>query len=996
MKDLSCLNLFNLSFSFKLIKTLIVYYKKFKEDTIGRMIRIKDIKRIGIIGFILFFSINLIQAADILGVVKDSEDLPLPGASVTLKALPDSVLVSYTTADENGDFNLKNIKVGKYEVSLSFTGMNKFTKPLDIDEKIETLNLGVIKLSENAILLDEAIVKGVRAAVVAKQDTIEFNADSFHTSPNATVDQLLKKLPGVEVGSDGSITSNGKTISKILVDGKEFFADDPQMATKNLPSNMVDKVQVIDRKSDLARLTGIDDGEEETVINLKVKKDMNNGWFGNISAGYGIDDKYNGSFIVNNFHNGNQITLLGGLNNINENGFTDRGRNRFRQFGGSGGITTAQRLGLNFNVGNEEIFRIGGNILYSHSDTKRTQKSATQYLFPDSVSYQDAGSYSNDKGHNLNVDLRLQWNINENNTLDFRPRFSMNFRDSEKSDSSILRAGDPLRSLVNENNNFQNNQGRSYETTGNLIFNHKFSSKPGRSFSVNLQYSFSKTRQRALTWSNIIYYLLHDDDEELYRFLDNKNFANSVEGRLTWTEPIGDVSKGNFMTFAYRTKYQWNNANAFTYNLPLNEDMEYLFDLDFKGLPEGAIFEPDLSNSFRNRFFTQELQVGYKKVSKTLNLEAGLLFSPSSSKSTDLINSARNIPTRWVWNISPFANVRVKFDGNSSMRANYRARTTQPSISQLQPVPDVSNPLNITYGNPELKPTFTQNIGVNFSNFNAEHQRSVMLMVNASFSLNSIVARTITNSETGGRTTTYSNVNGNTNVMFMGMYTGPFSNTKWRFNTRLNSRYSSTPGYINGDFNRSDNISLSPSAGLTFSSDIFQASVNPNYTFNTIINSLPQQNNRRTHSYGFSADASLFLPFGLDISTDLNFSANSGYTTGYNINQWLWNAQLSYSFLSDKSLTFSVRAYDILHQKKNISRSVTANAIVDTEYNDLTRYVLFSLTWNFNSLKKKNKGPTGEEEMFQGPPPGVGPGGPPMGPPPGGGPGSRSGGGRPF
>ncbi|MCH5240634.1 MAG: TonB-dependent receptor [Muribaculaceae bacterium] len=927
--------------------------------------------------FICLFPV-LSFAADITGKIIDSENSPLPGASLLLTALPDSTRVDLKVSDIDGNFSIKNIKTGKYALSVTMTGMEPVVKYLSINKPDETLNLGNLKLSENAILLNEAIVTGVRAAVVAKQDTIEFNADSFHTSPNSSVDQLLKKLPGVEVGQDGSITSNGKTISKILVNGKEFFADDPQMASKNLPANMVDKVQVIDRKSDLARLTGIDDGEEETVINLKVKKDMNNGWFGNVSAGYGIQDKYNGSFVINNFHEGNQITILGGLNNINENGFSDRGRGRFRDFGGSGGITEAQRLGLNFNVGNEEIFRVGGNVLYSHSKTVRTQKSATQYLFPDSVSYQNSASKNVDRGHNLNVDLRLQWNINENNVLDFRPRFSMNFRDTEKNDSSFLRAGDSSRSPVNENLNFQNNKGKSFETSGNLIFNHKFAEKPGRALSLNVQYSFSSTIQKGLTWSNIQYFLLNDMDEELYRYLDNKNYSNSVEGRVTWTEPLGNPLRGNFLTFSYRTRYQWNNADQLTYNLldpefgvlPSTPDYRYLPDFADFHLPQGLPIDSTLSNSFRNKFFTQELQVGYKKVSKTLNLEAGLLFSPSSSSSHDLINNARDIPTRWVWNVAPFANIRVKFANGSSIRANYRARTSQPSMSQLQPVADVSDPLNIKIGNPELKPTFTQSIRLNFNHYDADRQQSFMLMVNASYALNTIVSRTTTNSETGGRVTTYSNVNGNTNLMFMGMYTGPFSNKKWRFNARLNTRYASTPGYINGDFNRSDNITLSPSAGITFSSDIFQISVNPNYSLSSIHNSLPDQVNRRTQSYGFWADASLYLPFGLDISTDLNFAANSGYTSGYNINQWLWNAQLSYSFLADKSLTFSVKAYDILHQKKNISRSVSANAIVDNEYNDLTRYFLFSLTWSFNSLKKKNKGPDGEAEMFMGPPPG--------------------------
>lgn len=921
---------------------------------------------------LLFLSVAGISswAASVKGRVADAEGEPLPGSAIQIIALPDTVRAGYQIAAENGDFLFQGLKPGKYVLVASMTGMEDIGKNINISDSAQSIDLGEITLSENAVTLNEAIVTAIKAAVVAKQDTIEFNAGSFHTAPNATVNDLLKKLPGVEVGSDGSITSNGKTITKILVDGKEFFGDDPQMATKNLPSNMVDKVQVVDRKSDLARLTGVDDGEEETVINLTVKKDMNNGWFGNVSAGYGTDDRYQGSFVVNNFNNGNQITILGGLNNINENGFTDRGRGRFRDFGGNGGISVAQRLGLNFNVGKDEILRVGGNILYSHTDRKSTRSSATQYLFPDSVSTQDAGSATRDRGHNINSDFRLQWNIDENNTLEFRPRLSLNFRDSELNDSSLLRAGDTDRTRVNRNINAKNNHGNSIETSGNLIFNHKFPSHPGRSLSVNAIYNFSNTREKATTWNDIEYYLLQDDSEELYRFLDTRTWSNSTEARLTWTEPLGDAAKGNFLNIAYKINYRWNNADKLTYNLDLPETADGFIPPEFSEAPALASFDPDLSNRFRNKFFSQELQVGYKKVSKTINLDAGILFAPSSSKSEDLINNARNIPERWVWNVSPYASLRWKFGERSSMRAHYRARTSQPSMTQLQPVADVSDPMNIVVGNPELKPTFTQNIGLHFNDYRSESQQSVFAAINASFAVNSVVSRTITDSETGGRTTTYSNVNGNFNIFGMGMITRPFRNRKWRFNVRMGARYASTPGYINGDFNRTGNLNLSPSAGLTFSSDIFQISLNPNYSYMGVSNTLPQQRNRSTHSYGFNSDASLYLPFGVELTTDLAFSSSSGYSQGYNADQWLWNAQLSYSFLADKSMTLSVRAYDILGQKKNISRSVGANTIVDSRFNDLTRYVMFGLTWNFNTLKKKNKGADGESDLMMPPPDG--------------------------
>jgi len=943
------------------------------------------------------------MAATLRGRIVDSAKEPLPGTSVRIIAFPDTVQKGYVMAADDGSFRFDRLDKGNYALLLEMVGMDDVARNVEIPDSAADINLGDIEMSENSVTLNEAVVTAVRAAVVAKQDTIEFNAGSFHTAPNAMVEDLLKKLPGVEVGSDGSITSGGKTISKILVDGKEFFSDDPKMATKNLPSDIVEKVQVVDRKSDTARLTGVDDGEEETVINLTVKKGMNNGWFGSVGGGYGTDGRYQGSFNVSRFSNGNQITLLGGGNNINELGFTDSGRGRFRDFGGNNGINTSQNIGLNFNVGNEEKFRIGGNVMYTHSDRDSRQRSNIQNLFPDSTSYQSGGNTTHDKGHNLRADFRMRWNIDDYNVIDFRPRFSFNSRSSTLSDSTKLRSGAEDGPLVNSNKSARYNKGTSYQVNGNLIFNHKFASRPGRSFSVQFRYEFSNTRQHSTSWNDIQYYLMKeiddtDDDtsETLYRYINQRQWSNSIEGRLTWTEPLGDPSQGHFLNIAYRAKYSFNNSDKFTYNLPLPDVTESFFPSPFTSVPSGAVEDLDLSNRFRNDFMTQELQVGYKRSTKKLNLDAGLLFSPSSSKSEDLINSARNIPTYWVWNVAPYARMRYRISKTSSVMAHYRARTSAPSLTAMQPVADVSDPLNITIGNPDLKPTFTQSLGGHFNSYNADDQRSVMAVLNASFSLNNVVSRTITDPTTGGRTTTYTNSNGNWNVFGMGMVNQPFHNRHWRFNARLGVNYSSNAGYIDGDFNRSGNLRLNPTAGLTYSCDIFQMTVNPTYSFNMATNSLPRQRNQYTHAYGFDANAELDLPFGLGVSSDLSFSSSSGYSRGFNTTQWLWNAQLSYSVLHDKSLTFSIKAYDILGQKKNVSRSISANMISDMEYNDLTRYVMFGITWKFNTLKKKTTNTRGmdgdvppppNEDGAPGPHPGGTRGG--MGGPPPGGFGSR-------
>lgn len=945
-------------------------------------------------------------AAVVKGTVSDTSGETLPGATVTIRTLPDSLRAGGVMTDFDGQFEYSGLKPGQYNVTFSMTGLEDLPINFDIHSDNDTITFDNVKLAENSVLLNEVTITAIRPAVVAKEDTLEFNAGSFHTSPNATVEDLLKKLPGVEVGSDGSLSSQGKTITKILVNGREFFNDDTQAATKNLTADMVEKVQVIDKKSDLAILTGVDDGEEETVINLTIKKDMDDGWFGTVKGGYGTSGRYEGSVNASYFHNGNQVSIIGGGNNINELGFGDMGRSRFRDFGGNGGITTSQRLGVNFNVGNEDIFRVGGNVFYTHSERDSRQRSETQYLFPDSVSYQNSGNRTLDRGHNIRGDFRMQWNIDSENTIDFRPRVTLNYRDSELNDSSVLRYGERADERVNSNLNKQNNNGLSYQVDGDLIYNHKFSSHPGRSMSAQFKYSFSNTRQRGTTWSDIEYYLMQDDSEELLRYIDNHQWSSTLSGRLTWTEPLR-LEGGHFLTVAYNISYKFNNADKLTYGLPLDlyDGSGYL--PEFSSAPAGAEYKDSLSNRFRNRFFSQELQVGYKKVGKALNLEAGLLFSPSSSSSEDLINNARNIPTRWVWNVGPYARLRYKFGMRGSVNVNYRARTSQPSLTQLQPVDDVSDPLHIIRGNPELKPTFTQSLNVRFSNYHVERQQSVSAMLSASYSLNTIVNRTVTDPLTGVRTTTYANANGNLNLRGMFMLNQPLPNRKWRVNGRLMASYSNIPGYINGDYNRSGNLVLRPTAGVTFSSDIFQVTLNPAYSFNMATNSLPDQANRYVHSYGFTGDASLYLPFGLEISTDIDYSYSTGYTRGFNSRQALWNAQASYSVLADKSLTFSVRVYDILGQRQNITRTVSANMITDSEHNDLTRYFMVGVAWRFNSFKKGSA--TNSEGHFddgmppQGPPPGMmGPG--EGGPPPGMG-GSRSGGpgmgpggmgGRPF
>lgn len=916
---------------------------------------------------ILALSVTNVMAYSIKGKILDENSEPMMQASVRVLK-PDSSLVKGVLTGENGTFVLSGLKSGNYIVETSFVGYDNQCRDVRIAKT--DVNLDPIIMQAGALMLREAEVVGVRTPVKVMQDTVEYNADAYRTQPNAVVEDLLKRLPGVEVDSEGKITANGKSVSKILVDGKEFFADDPTVASRNLPVNMVDKLQVVDRKSDLARITGVDDGEEETVINLTVKKGMNNGWFGNAEAGYGTDDRYKANFIVNRFWNGNQLTLLGNFNNVNELGFNDGMSGRFRRFGGDNGITTSQSVGMNFNIGHEEIFRVGGNLMYSHTDRDTRTSSARTYIFPDSSSYFDSEKYSRDKGHNVRAYFRIQWNPDSMNTFEFRPRFNFSHNDSWSNSGSLTRNG--LLENVTQSRNEQQSLGKSYEFGGRLIYNHKFRSRPGRSFSVFANYSFSDTREKSDNYSWNKFFLLGDSIDIMDQWTDNHTWNNNISARVSWTEPLGNVRNGNFLTFAYRFQYRWNNADKLTYDHAV--DWPDGFGGDPVIDPE-LRFNADLSNQFRNDYMSQDIRMGFKHVSKSSSVDVGLSLVPQTSKSKNLLNDAKSIPSRNVFNFAPYLRYRYKMGKSRSLNLDYMGRSSQPSMTQLQPVADMSDPLRIVIGNPDLKPSFSHNVRFRFQDFNADAQRSIMAMVDGTLNQNSIVSKTTYNDQTGGQTTTYENVGGVWNIRGMNMLSMPLRNRQFMFNNFVMVNYSTAVSFNNGERNRSGSLFLREQPGISWRPDNIELELRPFYSLQTVNYSLPTTSGRTVHSYGGNFSGTYNAPFGLSVGTDLEYSATSGYSQGYDSKQWMWNATLSYSFLRGRAMTLSLKAYDLLQQKSNIRRNVTANYTDDTRYNSLTRYFMLSVSYKFNTFGSGNQ--PKDRNRFQG-----GHDGPP-GPPPG-------------
>ena len=525
---------------------------------------------------------------------------------------------------------------------------------------------------------------------------------------------------------------------------------------------------------------------------------------------------------------------------------------------------------------------------------------------------------------------------------------------------------------------------------------------------------------------------LKDEEETIDQVYDNLRKTNRINGRLSWTEPLGDVKKAQFLTLSYSANYNVTKANKSVYDITrygneimpvpqvtrndimmgivLNPTMRAMINNTYGAyaLQDGAllseiidvelgdeldrVFNENLSNDFRNQFFNQDFQIGYQKVTKAMNLNVGFSVNSAMSKSTDLINSARNIPARWAWSVAPFARIRYKFTKTRNLAFDYRLRSSQPSIAQLQPVADESNPLNIVIGNPDLKPTFNHRINLRFSDFNQDNQRSLMAMMNVNVQQNSIISTIINDPTTGGQTTTYTNINGVWDAMAMNMVSFPFSASKaWYFTSNIFARLSHDKGYTDNQLNSSTGFNLNIAPGLAYRTALFDLELRPRYGYQLTHNSMQTSRNRNVHTWGAMFNGTYSAPFGLVISTDLNFSTSTGYSAGYNTSQWIWNGSIAYQFLKNKEASVQISVYDILGQQKNISRTQTASYIQDAIYNSLGRYGMLTFTYRFSTFTKGQE-PEDKNNQFRGPggpPPGAG-GRPPSGPPPGG-----FGGGRP-
>lgn len=912
-------------------------------------------------------------------VVEQGSDTPIEQATVRLLNVKDSAMVRGVVSARNGSFTLKNVKKGSYLLHITFIGYDPLYQPLQITGKKNPVNVGKLELSDGAIELGEAVVIGKAPEVTVRNDTVEYNADSYKVTEGSVLEDLLKKMPGVEVDSEGKITVNGKEVKKVMVDGKEFFSDDPKVASKNLPAKMIDKLQVLDKKSDMAQMTGFDDGEEETVINLTVKPGMKQGWFGNAYGGYGSKDRYEGNAMVNRFVNNDQITFMGGTNNTNNMGFSDLASTMFSGMGGGGGrrggfgagsgITSSGNAGLNFSKEfKPDKLTLGGNTRYSHSDNDARSKSDRQNILPgDSSSYDNSEAMSRTKSDNFGVDFRLEWKPDTMTQLIFRPSFSLSHSMNDNfSDATTL---DNERDTVNTNKSSNYSESNGYNLNASIDFSRKLNNK-GRVFSATLSGGNSDSYSDGMNRSDIVYFNQTDalknsiiDQRSRY---DNKGF--NYRAYVSWVEPIGH---NNFIQATYSISQRKQEALKNVYN----QDADGIYQ-DADGIYN--VLDSAYNQSYRNNFISQRASLSFKSQRAKFNYTIGLNLDPSYSSSENFVgDTTLSKITRKVVNLSPMAQFNYMFDKRTNLRIMYNGRTSQPSMTQLQPVADISDPTNITIGNPDLNPRYTNNVFIRFQQFTPEKQRAFMIMANGSYIINDIVSYTSYNQETGVKTTTYKNVNGNYSGNVRMMLNTPLKNKKFSINSMTMASFANSNGYINEEKNTNRNLILSERGGIDFRSSYLDLGVNGNIRYNATSNSLQKENNQNTFNYGAGGYTTIYLPLNFKIESDVNWSTNSGYGDGFKQNEVLWNASASKSFLKNNQGTLRFKIYDILQQRSNISRSVTASYIQDSEYNTLGSYFMVHFIYRFSIFKGgasasdvKTPGRSGRGRGPMGPPPG--------------------------
>ncbi len=916
----------------------------------------------------------------ISGQLLDSDQKePMIQATVQLFLAQDSVFVGGTVSDIKGNFIIEAPSNGTYRLKISSVGYQTIEREV-ILRRYQNQDLGRLLMSPESILLKEAVVVGRAAQVVVRKDTLVFNPEAIRTPEGSAIEELIKRMPGAEVDEDGNITINGKEVKKILLDGKEFMLGDIETAIKNLPINIIQNVKFYDQSSDQARITGIEDGEKETVLDFTVKKGMNHGYMTNLDIAGGTQHRYASRGMGSSFTDNTRIMLMGNMNNKEENAGWWNNR----------GLNARKMAGLNLNYDDGKKVKADLNVRYNHRDGDNANENTSENFYSqDYRTFSNSNSHNYTRSNNWNGNMRFEWKPDTLTTILMRANGSYGTNDGRQtsvsatfSDDPYLYVADPLsdegitqmyngQKAVNHNRQASLSYGKNKNAWGMLQLFRRLNPR-GRNITIRFEGSLGDSQQENTSNNEVqLFQVKNQAGQDSTYFTarynttpgDNSGYVMST----TYSEPLW---KGAHLQASYELRYNQNKSDRQTY------DFSHMAVNPFAGIvPQyrewdpwlgtvyddlGQYLDKSLSRYSEYKNYTHNIRLMLRYYQEKYEYNIGFHVQPQHS---NYIQDYRGIyvdTVRNVTNMTPTLDFRYKFTDQHSIRVQYRGDTRQPDITQLLDIRDDSNPLYITEGNPGLKPQFTNSLNVYYNNYIQRYKRSIVLYANYRNTRNSISNMVRYDPETGGSISRPENINGNWNINSgLTFNTAIDTTAHWNIGTDTRVRYNNYVSYVaqqkaDAEKNTTRSTNISERLNLSYRNDWIEVTLDGWCNYQHSRNELQPTANLDTWQFNYGGQVIFRAPFGLEISTNIHENSRRGYNDpSSNTNELIWNGQISQTFLKSKTLVVALNFYDLLQQQSNYNRWIGATGRSDTRYNGINSYAMLHVRYRLNMFGGK-------------------------------------------
>ena len=899
------------------------------------------------------------------GIVADSTaNVKLRNATISILNAKDSTLYKFTRASESGGFDIQQMRAGNFILMLTYPEYADYVYYFHLDAVNPSLNLKTINMKLKTTLLNEVIIKGQAAAIKIKGDTTEFNAGSYTIQPNDKVEDLLKKLPGIQIDKDGKITAQGKAVPKVLVDGEEFFGDDPTLVTKNLRADMVDKVQLFEKSSDQAAFTGIDDGEKTQTINIKLKEDKKNGYFGKVEAGTGNDEFYQGQAMFNAFKAKQKFSVYSVIGNNGKTGLDGRDADRLGtanqniefmdgggiiMFGGGGddlnswggkyygeGIPTAFNSGIHYDIKwNKDKQSINANYKLGSLRVEGVKNTLNQNNLPNGLINSNDGQNTNNYMIRQNFDAIYQIKLDTTSNLKITIIGGVKQNDTKNQYSTISNRGD--NSLINSTSRLLSNTGEDQNFNATAFYTKQFKKK-GRTFSLNLNQVISNNDVEGFLNSKNDFYTTSgtlNRTELIDQFKISTTVNSSSSAKATYTEP---VSTKLSLVLNYAVGLNRSNAERKSFNASAPGRYDILDNL--------------FSNHFEVDQFSNQGGATLNYKAKKSTLFWGTQINNVNYNQVDVVSNTEY--NRNFLNWMPQANYQYRFSSQRSIRVGYNGRTSQPSVTQLQPVLNNNDPLNIPLGNADLSPSYTNSFNLNFNSYKVLTNQQIYLSGNYSFTSNAIVSNRVTDPTTGATISQAINLKSKTPFNY-NIYTDfgrKFKFIDMNVGLGLSSNGGTSYNYINNAISKNKRASYDINFNLNKSKEKkyeFYSYFGPSYSVQQ--SSLQQAVTNNGWGFNSSTSFKIFLPGKVEISSELNYeSAARTQSFNENFERTLLNSSITKKFLKGENLRMTIAANDLLNQNIGFSRFANENMLTQSSYVTIKRYFMYSIIWDFNKM----------------------------------------------